>query len=215
MNGSTTGSYPCLTLLGTHSTMKHCSMSACIAPVIFYSQEVNELWAGLGYYRRARYLLQGAKFVVEKLRGRFPRDLAALQTIPGVGRYTAGAIASMAFNMVRGRDDSPSSLLVSSVAAAWCGENMNCLAALLHRQHGFQHGEREGVSHHGCASSPSSHSSPASPLPLTPSPPSLLQRPQQQPIERRANHRVQVESDGLLLHCGVQHSRQLLLRRHL
>ena len=60
------------------------------------------MWAGLGYYRRARYLLQGAKFVVEKLQGRFPHDLAALQTIPGVGRYTAGAIASMAFNMVRG-----------------------------------------------------------------------------------------------------------------
>ncbi|CAN6330842.1 unnamed protein product [Urochloa humidicola] len=59
-------------------------------------EEVNEMWAGLGYYRRARFLLEGAKQIVEK--GEFPRTASALRDIRGIGDYTAGAIASMAFN---------------------------------------------------------------------------------------------------------------------
>ncbi|XP_010251435.1 PREDICTED: adenine DNA glycosylase [Nelumbo nucifera] len=58
-------------------------------------EEVNEMWAGLGYYRRARYLLEGAKLIVE--RGEFPKTVSALREIPGIGDYTAGAIASIAF----------------------------------------------------------------------------------------------------------------------
>ncbi|GIL53085.1 hypothetical protein Vafri_8774 [Volvox africanus] len=58
---------------------------------------VNTLWAGLGYYRRARYLLDGARFVVEKLGGRFPRTATELVKIPGVGPYTSAAVASIAF----------------------------------------------------------------------------------------------------------------------
>lgn len=61
-------------------------------------QEVLELWAGLGYYRRARQLHAAAKVVVEQFGGRFPSDLDDLQSLPGVGRYTAGAIASFAFD---------------------------------------------------------------------------------------------------------------------
>ncbi|KAL8143798.1 hypothetical protein V2J09_016830 [Rumex salicifolius] len=60
-------------------------------------EEVNEMWAGLGYYRRARYLLEGAKKVTEE-GGRFPRTVSTLRKIPGIGDYTAGAIASIAFN---------------------------------------------------------------------------------------------------------------------
>ncbi|GLI59815.1 hypothetical protein VaNZ11_001782 [Volvox africanus] len=58
---------------------------------------VNALWAGLGYYRRARYLLDGARFVVEKLDGRFPHTPIELVKIPGVGPYTSAAVASIAF----------------------------------------------------------------------------------------------------------------------
>uniref|UniRef100_A0A7S1TE44 Adenine DNA glycosylase n=1 Tax=Compsopogon caeruleus TaxID=31354 RepID=A0A7S1TE44_9RHOD len=58
---------------------------------------VNQLWSGLGYYRRARMLHEGAKFVVENFSGVIPDDVTALRSIPGVGEYTAGAIASIAF----------------------------------------------------------------------------------------------------------------------
>ncbi len=54
-------------------------------------------WSGLGYYRRARSLHQCAKELVRKHRGRFPQTGEALQTLPGIGRYTAAAIASIAF----------------------------------------------------------------------------------------------------------------------
>ncbi|XP_021762742.1 adenine DNA glycosylase-like [Chenopodium quinoa] len=62
-------------------------------------EEVNEMWAGLGYYRRARYLLEGAKKIIED-GGNFPRTVSSLKKVPGIGEYTAGAIASIAFNEV-------------------------------------------------------------------------------------------------------------------
>ncbi len=59
-------------------------------------QEVLALWAGLGYYRRARQLHAAAKKVVQEFEGVFPDHVEQLMTLPGVGRYTAGAIASIA-----------------------------------------------------------------------------------------------------------------------
>ncbi len=53
-------------------------------------------WSGLGYYRRARMLRAGAADVTERFGGQVPADVESLMTIPGVGRYTAGAIASIA-----------------------------------------------------------------------------------------------------------------------
>jgi A/G-specific adenine glycosylase len=81
-------------------------------------EEVNEMWAGLGYYRRARFLLEGAKHVATKKEAKdddgralpttegkdgdeltnFPRNAKALSAVPGVGPYTAAAVASIAFN---------------------------------------------------------------------------------------------------------------------
>jgi A/G-specific adenine glycosylase len=55
-------------------------------------------WSGLGYYRRARMLHQCAKELVANHGGRFPHHAQALQTLPGIGRYTGAAIASIAFN---------------------------------------------------------------------------------------------------------------------
>ncbi|MBI1190061.1 MAG: A/G-specific adenine glycosylase [Tepidisphaera sp.] len=59
--------------------------------------DVLALWAGLGYYRRARLLHAAAIAIVSHHAGRMPRDINAIRELPGVGRYTAGAIASMAF----------------------------------------------------------------------------------------------------------------------
>nr|XP_051713817.1 adenine DNA glycosylase isoform X1 [Oryctolagus cuniculus]XP_051713818.1 adenine DNA glycosylase isoform X1 [Oryctolagus cuniculus] len=66
-------------------------------------EEVNQLWAGLGYYSRGRRLQEGARKVVEELGGHVPRTAETLQRLlPGVGRYTAGAIASIAFGQATG-----------------------------------------------------------------------------------------------------------------
>lgn len=54
-------------------------------------------WSGLGYYRRARMLHRCAREIVEKHNGRFPENAHALEELPGIGRYTAAAIASIAF----------------------------------------------------------------------------------------------------------------------
>lgn len=61
-------------------------------------EEVMAAWSGLGYYRRARMLRAGAIEVMERFGGRVPSTVEDLLTIPGIGRYTAGAIASVAFN---------------------------------------------------------------------------------------------------------------------
>ncbi|CAO3621501.1 unnamed protein product [Cunninghamella echinulata] len=61
-------------------------------------EEVNKLWAGLGYYSRASRLWSGAKLVVEKYDGCLPNNAKDLEiSIPGIGAYTAGAIASIVF----------------------------------------------------------------------------------------------------------------------
>jgi A/G-specific adenine glycosylase len=58
--------------------------------------QVLALWSGLGYYRRARLLHRAARTIVERFGGVTPTDPALLRTLPGVGRYTAGAVASIA-----------------------------------------------------------------------------------------------------------------------
>lgn len=58
--------------------------------------EVLRLWEGLGYYRRARQLHAAARQIVQQHGGQFPTDPAAVRALPGVGRYTAGAILSIA-----------------------------------------------------------------------------------------------------------------------
>ncbi len=62
-------------------------------------QDVLNAWEGLGYYHRARNLHKAAGEVMNEYGGELPKDPSALQKLPGIGRYTAGAIASMAFGM--------------------------------------------------------------------------------------------------------------------
>ncbi len=59
--------------------------------------DVLRLWSGLGYYRRARMLHEGARQIVRGRAGRFPDTAPGLAEVRGIGRYTAGAIASIAF----------------------------------------------------------------------------------------------------------------------
>jgi A/G-specific adenine glycosylase len=60
--------------------------------------EVLRLWEGLGYYSRARNLHRASRAIVSEHAGQFPSEVEALQTLPGIGRYTAGAISSFAFD---------------------------------------------------------------------------------------------------------------------
>ncbi|MBR3108979.1 MAG: A/G-specific adenine glycosylase [Clostridia bacterium] len=62
-------------------------------------EDVLKCWEGLGYYSRARNLHKAAKEVAEKYNGSFPADLSLLRTLPGVGDYTAAAVASIAFDL--------------------------------------------------------------------------------------------------------------------
>jgi A/G-specific adenine glycosylase len=61
-------------------------------------QNVLAAWEGLGYYSRARNLHEAARIVVTEYKGELPREVSQLRQLPGIGRYTAGAIASIAFN---------------------------------------------------------------------------------------------------------------------
>ncbi len=60
-------------------------------------ERLLKLWEGLGYYSRARNLQKTAKIIVNDFDGVFPSNLDTLKTLPGIGAYTAGAIASIAF----------------------------------------------------------------------------------------------------------------------
>jgi A/G-specific adenine glycosylase len=60
-------------------------------------EEVLRLWSGLGYYTRARNLQQAAQRIVAKYAGRFPRTEKEVLALPGIGRYTAAAVLSIAF----------------------------------------------------------------------------------------------------------------------
>jgi len=62
-------------------------------------EELLKGWEGLGYYSRARSLQKAAKIIVSEYGGSLPADVSALRSLPGIGDYTAGAIASIAFNI--------------------------------------------------------------------------------------------------------------------
>lgn len=83
-------------------------------------QEVLRLWQGLGYYSRARNLQAAARAIVREHEGRVPSDLDALLALPGVGRYTAGAVASLAF-------DRRAPILDGNVARVLC--RIDCIEA--------------------------------------------------------------------------------------
>lgn len=81
------------------------------------ADEVMRLWAGLGYYARARNLHAAAKAVVERHDGDFPRDFEAALALPGIGRSTAGAILAQAHGLRHAILDAN----VKRVLARWAG----------------------------------------------------------------------------------------------
>ncbi len=78
---------------------------------------VLHLWAGLGYYSRARNLHRAAKQIVSQFAGQFPQDLQSLQTLPGIGRSTAGAILAIAYNLATPILDGNVKRILARVAA--------------------------------------------------------------------------------------------------
>lgn len=89
--------------------------------------EILKMWEGLGYYRRARNLHKGAQYVVEHFNGELPKEKKDLMTIPGIGDYTASAIASIAFE----KPEIPVDGNVKRVMARYMNyqENVNTRAA--------------------------------------------------------------------------------------
>ncbi|MCP3983357.1 MAG: A/G-specific adenine glycosylase [bacterium] len=89
------------------------------------ADDLMEHWAGLGYYRRARNLRAAARQIVEHHHGDLPDEVDGLLSLPGVGRYTAGAVASIAF-------DRPAPIVDGNVArvfARFFGIRQDILAA--------------------------------------------------------------------------------------
>jgi A/G-specific adenine glycosylase len=79
--------------------------------------DVLAAWAGLGYYARARNLHKAAKTVAEELGGKFPRTADALRKLPGVGAYTSGAVAAIAFEEPEAAMDANAERVIARVFA--------------------------------------------------------------------------------------------------
>ena len=93
--------------------------------------EVLTIWAGLGYYARARHLHQAARIVRDRHDGKMPLDVAALQNLPGIGRSTAGAVLALASGQRQPILDGNVKRLLARFAAVegWPGQRQ-VLAAL-------------------------------------------------------------------------------------
>ncbi len=95
-------------------------------------EELLRAWSGLGYYSRARNLQRAAKLIAE--RGSIPNDYDALRELPGIGQYTAAAVASIAFNQPYAVVDGNVRRVLSRVACR--NEGLDEMAeALLDRKH--------------------------------------------------------------------------------
>jgi A/G-specific adenine glycosylase len=82
-------------------------------------EKAHKLWEGLGYYARARHLLEAARLIRREHGGRFPQDFDQVLALPGIGRCTAGAVCSIAFNQPRPALDGN----VLRVLSRWFGVN--------------------------------------------------------------------------------------------
>ena len=67
-------------------------------------KKLLKVWAGLGYWRRAKFLKEAAKRIVREYKGKFPQDPKILETFHGIGHYTARALTCFAFSAPKGRD---------------------------------------------------------------------------------------------------------------
>lgn len=93
-------------------------------------RRLMKLWQGLGYYSRARNLQKAARMIIEQFGGRFPEEYEELLKLPGVGEYTAGAVASIAFGQAVPAVDGN----VLRVAARLSGDDGDILAPGVRRR---------------------------------------------------------------------------------
>lgn len=93
-------------------------------------EKLLKLWEGLGYYRRVRNLQKAAKVVVALYGGEFPTDAQEIRSLPGIGSYTAGAIASIAFGKRAAAVDGNVFRVVSRLE-----ENPACIASSAYRNY--------------------------------------------------------------------------------
>ncbi len=84
-------------------------------------EQLLKLWEGLGYYSRARNLQRAAQMIVQRYDGKLPSDMRELLALPGIGPYTAGAIASIAYDAAEPAVDGN----VLRVLARLCGSDMD------------------------------------------------------------------------------------------
>lgn len=96
-------------------------------------EKVLALWSGLGYYRRARMLHRAAQVVVSELHGRMPQTSEGLRELPGVGRYTAAAIASIAYGEAVAVVDGNVERVLCRLAGWEAGSRKGGGAALRHK----------------------------------------------------------------------------------
>ncbi len=96
---------------------------------------LRRLWAGLGYYARARNLAKGAAFIADDLGGAFPENAAGWRLVPGCGPYTAAVIASVCFGervaSVDGNAVRVASRLLAMRDGVWTGAGQRAIAAAL------------------------------------------------------------------------------------
>lgn len=80
-------------------------------------EDVLTIWSGLGYYSRARRMWEGSRYICDAWGGKMPEDYKSLLRVPGIGKYTAGAIASIAFGQRVSAIDGNVSRVVSRLLA--------------------------------------------------------------------------------------------------
>jgi len=96
-------------------------------------EDVLACWQGLGYYARARNLRRAAAAIVDRHGGRLPADVALLRALPGVGDYTAGAIASIAFGLPAAAIDGNVRRVLARLAAIDGDPSRGAAARAIHR----------------------------------------------------------------------------------
>ncbi len=82
-------------------------------------EQLLKLWEGLGYYNRVRNMQKAAKIVIEEYGGELPADYEALKGLPGIGSYTAGAIASIAYGIAEPSVDGNLLRVLKRIAASY------------------------------------------------------------------------------------------------
>jgi A/G-specific adenine glycosylase len=95
-------------------------------------EKLLKLWEGLGYYSRVRNMQKTAKTIVDQYNGQFPAEVAKLQKLTGIGEYTAGAIASIAFGIAAPAVDGN----VMRVIARLTGDQRNVFDPALKKEYG-------------------------------------------------------------------------------